>query len=239
MSNHISVIILGGGKGTRIKSILGETPKLLAPINNKTFLDYMLIWLKNSLREISFDVTIATGCGHLEIEKYCDIHSLDIRLSRERKPLGTLGAASKAASDSSSRDVLILNGDTIFSCSLIDAYNQFLVEKSNPLCIIKSVTNNERYGGYLIDDGYLVPCNIDPDYISMGAVFTKRELLQVSYSECCMKTELCMMDNDFLALSKARPYILLQSTRFIDIGTISSYKESQSVVPFLSQFASD
>ena len=33
----LSIVVLAGGKGTRIKPILGNTPKILAPIGGKTF----------------------------------------------------------------------------------------------------------------------------------------------------------------------------------------------------------
>ena len=41
----LKIIILAGGKGSRIKSVLNNTPKILAPIAGKNFLDWLLVWI--------------------------------------------------------------------------------------------------------------------------------------------------------------------------------------------------
>lgn len=43
--NTIDVLVLAGGLGTRIRPVLGDTPKLLAPIAGLTYLDHLLGWL--------------------------------------------------------------------------------------------------------------------------------------------------------------------------------------------------
>ena len=43
----VDVAILAGGLGTRIQGVLGETPKVLAPINGRPFLDYLIVWLES------------------------------------------------------------------------------------------------------------------------------------------------------------------------------------------------
>ena len=44
--NHIDVIVLAGGLGTRIRDTLGDTPKLLARVNDRPFLDFLIGRLK-------------------------------------------------------------------------------------------------------------------------------------------------------------------------------------------------
>ena len=41
----VDVVVLAGGLGTRIQPVLGDVPKLLAPINDRTYLDYLFSWL--------------------------------------------------------------------------------------------------------------------------------------------------------------------------------------------------
>ena len=45
MSKKLNVIVLCGGFGTRIKSSIGNIPKILAPINGIPFINYFLKWL--------------------------------------------------------------------------------------------------------------------------------------------------------------------------------------------------
>ena len=65
MSTH--AIILAGGMGTRLKSVITDIPKPMAPVANKPFLTYLL----NQL--CSFDITevkLSVGYKHEVIESY-------------------------------------------------------------------------------------------------------------------------------------------------------------------------
>ena len=37
-----SIIILAGGLGTRLRSVVSDLPKCMAPVNGKPFLDYVI-----------------------------------------------------------------------------------------------------------------------------------------------------------------------------------------------------
>ena len=45
----MEAIVLAGGLGTHLRSILNETPKPMALIQEKPFLEYLLIYLKNQI----------------------------------------------------------------------------------------------------------------------------------------------------------------------------------------------
>ena len=53
----LKIIILAGGKGTRISPIIGNTPKILASVAGKPFLDWFLIWIKNWKLEQDYEIT--------------------------------------------------------------------------------------------------------------------------------------------------------------------------------------
>ena len=155
MSKKLSVIILAGGKGTRIKSALGDIPKILAPIKNQVFLKYFLDWIKKSLFDIDYEIIIASGFGHNHIKKYCVENNLPIKLCREEVQLGTLGAAANAAISSTSESILILNGDTIFNCDFKIIFTEFL-KLGLTLSVVLKSKDNDRYGGYNINkNGHL------------------------------------------------------------------------------------
>ena len=86
------VIILAGGKGTRIKSVLGKIPKILAPINKKTFLDYLIVWIKSWNICLERDIILSTGVGHQAVKEHCKVRGYQIKCIKEEKPLGTFGA---------------------------------------------------------------------------------------------------------------------------------------------------
>ena len=67
----LNIIILAGGKGTRIKSVLKETPKIMANIAGKPFLDWLLVWIDSWELEIPNKILLSTCVGHNIIEDYC------------------------------------------------------------------------------------------------------------------------------------------------------------------------
>ena len=234
MSKELSIVILAGGKGTRVKSVLGEIPKILAPIKNKFFLDFMLAWIDKNFKNVCYETIIASGFGHDQLQKYCCEKNLPLKLSCEDEPLGTLGAAANAALLSKSKNILILNGDTIFECNFQKAFQEFL-KLRQALTIVLDRKENDRYGGYNVNKaGYLELSKFNSSYISMGATFTKKELLIKTYKNFrSIKGKFAMMDQEFISKVSTRPFILKENNSFIDIGTISSYQESQEIVPLL------
>ena len=88
----LSVVVLCGGHGSRIKPVLGEVPKILAPIGDKAFIEYLIQWIKSSLDVISHEIILSTCIGHSQIQQYIHSRSLQCSLSKEINPLGTLGA---------------------------------------------------------------------------------------------------------------------------------------------------
>ena len=172
MSKELSIVILAGGKGTRIKSVLGDIPKILAPIKNKFFLDFMLAWIDKNFNNVCYEIIIASGFGHDQVQKYCFDKNLNLKLSCEDEPLGTLGAAANAALLSKSKNILILNGDTIFA--IFKSFSGIL-KLRQVLTIVLDRKENDRYGGYNINKaGYLELSKFNSSYISMGATFPKR-----------------------------------------------------------------
>ena len=89
------VIILSGGKGTRVKKYTKEIPKCLIKIKGKPFLYYQLRYLKKyKIR----NVIISTCYLSYKIKEYVkkNINFLNIKIIDDVKPLGTGGAINKS-----------------------------------------------------------------------------------------------------------------------------------------------
>ena len=90
----LDVLVIAGGLGTRIRSALGDTPKLLAPIGGRPYLAYLLDWLRRFGAK-----RIVLGLGHraqavtdfLERNK-SSYDDLTVVTVTEPEPLGTAGA---------------------------------------------------------------------------------------------------------------------------------------------------
>ena len=138
-------IILAGGKGTRLQSVVSEFPKSMAPINGIPFLAYQLDYLAQYKIE-----TVYLAVGYLShvIENYFGnyYNTINIEYIKELEPLGTGGAISQAISFTKTEDVVVLNGDSLFTIDLNSMYALHRSNKSDCSIALKKLENFERYG---------------------------------------------------------------------------------------------
>ena len=110
----MQAILLCGGMGTRLRSVVSDRPKPMADICGKPFLQYLLEMLRDKgITEVIF----ALGYMGEMIEEYFQDGSafgLKIAYSYEEEPLGTGGAIRNALPKILEEEVLVLNADTYF-----------------------------------------------------------------------------------------------------------------------------
>ena len=109
----MKVVIMAGGKGTRISSIASDIPKPMIEINGKPVLEHEISSLK-SQGFADFVITV----GHLSdviISYFEDGHKFDVNIEYyiETEPLGNAGALFYLR-DKLQEDFLLLNGDALF-----------------------------------------------------------------------------------------------------------------------------
>ena len=109
--SNIDVAILVGGLGTRLRGVVDDVPKPLAPVLGRPFLFYLLDML--ALRGAR-SVTLCSGymAGFVKEKTGTEWFGMPIHHSVENEPLGTAGALALARDYLRSERVLVLNGDT-------------------------------------------------------------------------------------------------------------------------------
>jgi D-glycero-alpha-D-manno-heptose 1-phosphate guanylyltransferase len=146
-----TVIILAGGLGTRLRSVLPDTPKCLAPINNKPFIGQLVNYLKNQgINKFIFSLGYKSELviSYLD-EEFAD---LDICYSVEKEQLGTGGAVKLALTKVVSEEVLVINGDTFFNNDLTLFYKFHQANVSKFTMALTKIESNKRFGSVVIDD---------------------------------------------------------------------------------------
>lgn len=147
----MDVIILAGGLGTRLRSVVNDVPKCMAPIHNRPFLYYLLIYLKRCL---SIDkVILSLGYKYEVVTNWIEQQTefpFPFVYSIENTPLGTGGAIKKALSYSDTSEILVLNGDTFFNIDLNSFLKEHQTSAQSLSLALKSMSEFDRYGNVIL-----------------------------------------------------------------------------------------
>jgi D-glycero-alpha-D-manno-heptose 1-phosphate guanylyltransferase len=138
-------IVLAGGFGTRLQSVVNDVPKPMAPVGKQPFLNYQLRYLKH------FGITkVILSVGHLyeKITSYYknNFEGIDIDYSIERTPLGTGGGIRLAMNKCVTSTILVLNGDSFFDIDLNLFSERHGSLDSDCSLALRKIENASRYG---------------------------------------------------------------------------------------------
>jgi D-glycero-alpha-D-manno-heptose 1-phosphate guanylyltransferase len=148
-------IILAGGFGTRLRSVIHDIPKPMSLIGEKPFLEFLLKQLSLS----GFTrVILSVGYRHEIIQQYFghSFGAMQLDYCVEDTPLGTGGAIAKALQQTAANDVLVLNGDSILLASP-ERFYDFHCGQNTPVSVaLKADANFCRYGAVTIEGNRIV-----------------------------------------------------------------------------------
>ena len=113
----MQIVIMAGGKGTRISSITSDIPKPMIPICGKPILEHQLLCLKK--QGFNEAIIVVGHLGKVIEEYFLDGQALDMKITyiKEDTPLGTCGSL-YYLKDHIKDDFLLLNGDIIFDVDI-------------------------------------------------------------------------------------------------------------------------
>ena len=156
-NNHrLDLVILAGGKGTRIKQYLKELPKPMSRFNNKYFIEYII----QNYSKYNFNkIYILAGYRSSYIFKkfHKKIYNfIEIECLKEKKLLGT-GGALHMLKKKKVKDFILLNGDTIFDINLNDLIKSKQKNALGSIALIKNISNknNKKLNNLKISNNYL------------------------------------------------------------------------------------
>ena len=142
----MQAILLCGGMGTRLRSVVSDRPKPMADICGKPFSQYLLEMLRDKgITEVIF----ALGYMGEMIEEYFrdgSAFGLKIAYSYEEEPLGTGGAIRNALPKILEEEVLVLNADTYFPMDYQGLYRFHQENDGDFSLATRAVPDISRYG---------------------------------------------------------------------------------------------
>jgi D-glycero-alpha-D-manno-heptose 1-phosphate guanylyltransferase len=224
----LTAVILAGGRGTRLQTVLPDRPKVLAPVHGRPFLTYMLdLWEQAGGRQ----VVLCTGFGASQVrealgERY---NSLSLTYSEETQPLGTGGALRLAMECGVSDPLLVLNGDSFIRADLKDFYRWFAAVDGGMGMILTNVADPGRFGKVQFREDGLI-CQFiekgstsEPGWINTGVYLLTHQVLSTIPPGRYYSLE----EELFPQLVGRNLYGYPCREEFIDIGTPESWERAE------------
>ena len=226
--SEITVVILAGGLGTRLRSIVSNRPKVLAEVLGRPFLAYLFDQLDHAGAR---EVVLCTGymAGSVREEIGNSYRSLRIEHSMEDVPLGTGGALRLALPLIKSDTVMVMNGDSYVNADLKTFLAWFLRKDIVAALLLAKTLDTSRYGRVVIASDDRIETfeekgGIKGDgWINAGIyLFQKKVLETISPGKAfSLEREL------FPSLIGKKLYGYRCEREFIDIGTPKSFLKAE------------
>tara|TARA_Y100000588_G_scaffold367030_1_gene433324 strand:+ start:927 stop:1655 length:729 start_codon:yes stop_codon:yes gene_type:complete len=219
--SNITAVILAGGFGTRIKSLLGDLPKPMVPVNGKPFIEWIVRWLKaQGVR----DVIISAGYRAEALEKHFSIlpvPEMNVCCINEPKPMGTGGGLAFAANKIEKEPdlLLVLNGDSLIFPDLNLLHSD--LDDAEGVIVTRPVPDTARYGSVHINESNRIT-DFDEKRPGAGQINGGVYLLRNSLLKSFLKSRPLSLEKDVFP-EFIREGIKLNAhsvnSPFLDIGT--------------------
>ncbi len=231
-------IVLAGGLGTRLRSVVSDVPKPMSGIDGKPFLEILL-------RQLSLfgftKVVLSVGYLHEVIQDYFGHSFGTMRLDYcvEDAPLGTGGAIARSLQQTGSDEILVVNGDSILLASL-EYFHEFHRSRKQPAISIalKAEKDFDRYGAVLLDGDRIVRFD-EKRYVSDGVFNAGLYWLHASVRDYLEKLPVPFsFEKEVLEKQIFPLYGCVFHDYFIDIGIPEDYERAQTrLIPAFERYA--
>lgn len=223
----MEAIVLAGGFGTRLKQVVPDWPKAMAPVAGRPFLEIMLTLLAQkgfqrvilSLGHMAETIVSHFGNQFAGMELVCEV---------EHTPLGTGGAVRQALGRCASDHVFVFNGDTYLDLEAAEIEEYWRTHRS-PIIVAREVPNTARYGRLLTKDKHVIGFS-EKGVAGPGLINAGCYVLPVGILDEFQCGRAFSLETDFMAekVGVQRFDLFVTKGHFIDIGVPDDYMRAQS-----------
>ncbi|WP_017301387.1 nucleotidyltransferase family protein [Nodosilinea nodulosa] len=222
-----TAVILVGGLGTRLRSVVSDRPKVLAEINGRPFLGYLLDQVAEAgLRH----VVLCTGYRADQVRSLLGDRWQDLTLtySQETTPLGTGGALRLALPQLRSSTILALNGDSYCGADLAAFWDFHRQKQTQATLLLTQVPDTQRFGRVQVDGGDRIVAfeekgnTTGPGWINAGLYLVSQSHLANIPADRPISLE----KDIFPQWIDQGLYGYRAKGKFIDIGTPETYRQA-------------
>lgn len=226
---NVTAVILAGGRGTRLRPVIADRPKVLAEVGGRPFLAYLLDQLAaTGVR----DVVLCTGYLGEKIratfgKSYNKI--LHLAYSQELSPLGTGGALRLALPYFNSRCVLVMNGDSFCKANLSVFWSWHYTKNANATLLLAKIADTKRYGRVEVNSEGVV-LRFDEKLALQGSGWINAGIYLINYSLIAKipTDHVVSLEHEVFPIWINRGlYGYRSDGEFLDIGTPESYAKAE------------
>ncbi len=221
-------IVLAGGLGTRLRTVVKDQPKSMATINGRPFLEYLLNhFIANGIQRFIFSV----GYKSTHISEYFGnkYKEAEIVYVLEKEPLGTGGAIKKSMELVQGERVVIANGDSLFLVDIQAQYQLHVAQKAAVTFALKYLKNFTRYGTVDLDEEEKVLNFQEKKPMEEGWINGGIYIFDVPTFRAATLPEKCSIEKDFFqAQIEQLHFVGFKSEGyFLDIGIPADFAKAQ------------
>jgi NDP-sugar pyrophosphorylase family protein len=235
-NDTMDAIILAGGLGTRLREVVADVPKPLAPVNGRPFLDYQLAQLAR-FPQIG---KVVLAIGHMAdkvIGHYrANPPPLSVEFVVETELLGTGGGLRNALDATRGERVLALNGDSVFRWSLEPLIAVHASTDALATLALVEVDDTSRYGAVTLEHGRVSAFVEKQAAAGAGVINAGVYLFERSALAAIPPGEVVSLEREVFPdlCERRRLAATVFRSQFIDIGLPQTYSAAGTILPGLT-----
>jgi D-glycero-alpha-D-manno-heptose 1-phosphate guanylyltransferase len=231
MRELVDIVILCGGKGTRLANVIGNVPKPLAQVGGLPFLDRLLSFLEASGRVNRF-LLAAGHLGDQVRERYTTTDIVKpINVLVEEEPLGTGGAIRNALPLIITPTFVVINGDSFINFSVDELLDEHVARKMDGTIVATEIEDVRRFGSIERDPTThrIVSFAEKATVKGRGLISCGIYALETAWATGEFTAQKFSIEDFFSEnVTSARFAAHVVRSAFIDIGTPESFVQSQT-----------
>jgi D-glycero-alpha-D-manno-heptose 1-phosphate guanylyltransferase len=222
----MEAIVLAGGFGTRLKQIVPDLPKPMAPIAGRPFLEILLAALA---RKGFSRVVLSLGFMAEKIIAHFGDHyaGMELVYEVESQPLGTGGAIRASMARCVSDHVYVFNGDTYLDLE-VDELEKLRQANHHPIIVVREVPDTARFGRVEMSRGR-ISAFLEKGASGAGLINAGCYVLPIDALNAFPVGQNFSLETEYLAKELGRIHFdgFVTHGRFIDIGVPEDYALAQ------------
>lgn len=223
----MEAIVLAGGFGTRLREVVPDLPKPMAPVAGRPFLEILLAMLA---RKGFTRIVLSLGFMSEKIIKHFGESYLGIELvyEVESQPLGTGGAIRAALARCVNDHVFIFNGDTYLDIEAV-ALERLWLASRHPIIVVRDVLDTARFGRVDMHEGRITAFR-EKGMSGFGLINAGCYVLPKNALEGFPLGQSFSLETEYFIPNLQRIWFdgFVTNGRFIDIGVPDDYALAQT-----------